>query len=228
MKQIRQEQSQGQTVKNTTKQILNYYLNMNSNDMINQIKTLLGMETKLAQAKLENGTVIEAEEMVEGKEIFIVTEEERIAMPTGTYNLEDGSILVVEEEGIIASVGAAEEAPEEEVEAEIAEDLSEEVSEEVTEENLEEEKEEMGYATKEELAEVKSMIEEIKAMIEKEEMSEETPEEVQEEVKEELSAVEKVTHNPETEEKKINFLYGQSRTQNTMDRVMSKISQIKK
>ena len=197
---------------------------MKSNDMINQIKTLLGMEAKLAQAKLENGTVIEAEEMVEGNEIFIVTEEERIAMPVGEYQLEDGQVLIVEEEGIIASVGAKEEAPEEEVEAEVAEDLSEEVTEEVTEENLEEEKEEMNYATKEELAEVKSMIEEIKAMIEKEEMSEEP----QEEVKEELSAVEKVTHNPETEDKKINFLYGQSRPQNTMDRVMKKISQINK
>lgn len=196
---------------------------MNSNDMINQIKTLLGMETKLAQAKLENGTVIEADEMAEGNEIFIVTDDERIAMPVGEYQLEDGQVLIVEEEGIIASVGAAEEAPEEEVEAEVAEDLSEEV----TEENLEEEKEEMGYATKEELAEVKSMIEEIKAMIDKkEEMSEEVSEE--EEVKEELSAVEKVTHNPETEDKKMNFLFGQSRTQNTTDRVMAKISQIKK
>jgi len=199
---------------------------MNSNDMINQIKTLLGMETKLAQAKLENGTIIEAEEMAQGNEVFIVTEEERIAMPIGEYQLEDGQVLIVEEEGIIASVGAAEEAPEEEVEAseEVAEEISEELSEESTEEVELEEKEEMGYATKEELAEVKSMIEEIKAMIEKEEMSEETPEEV----KEELSAVEKVTHNPETEEKKINFLYGQSRPQNTMDRVMAKISQIKK
>lgn len=200
---------------------------MNSNDMINQIKTLLGMETKLAQAKLENGTIIEAEEMAQGNEVFIVTEEERIAMPTGEYQLEDGSVLIVEEEGIIASVGAAEEAPEEvEASEEVAEETSEELSEEVTEENLEEEdKEEMGYATKEELAEVKDMIEEIKAMIkDKEEMSEEP----QEEVKEELSAVEKVTHNPETEQKKMNFLYGQSRTQNTMDRVMSKISQIKK
>jgi hypothetical protein len=192
---------------------------MNSNDMINQIKTLLGMEAKLAQAKLENGTVIESD-MTEGSEIFIVTEEERIAMPIGEYQLEDGQVLIVEEEGIIASVGVAEEAPEEEVEAEVAEDLSEEV----TEETLEEEKEEMGYATKEELAEVKSMIEDIKAMIEKkEEMSEEVSEE-----KEELSAVEKVTHNPEVEDKKISFLYGQSRPQNTMDRVMSKISQIKK
>lgn len=192
---------------------------MNSNDMINQIKTLLGMETKLAQAKLENGTIIEADEMAEGNEIFIVTEEERIAMPVGEYQLEDGQVLIVEEEGIIASIGAAEEAPEEEVSEEV------EASEEVTEEALEEEdKEEMGYATKEELAEVKSMIEEIKAMIEKEEMSKD----VSEEVKEELSAIEKVTHNPEIEDKKISFLYGQSRPQNTMDRVMSKISQIKK
>ena len=172
---------------------------------------------------MENGTVIEADEMAEGNEIFIVTEDERIAMPVGEYQLEDGSVLIVEEEGIIASVGAAEEAPEEE--AEIAEDLSEEV----TEENLEEEKEEMGYATKEELAEVKTMIEEIKAMIkDKEDMSEDVQENVQDEVKEELSAVEKVTHNPETEEKKMNFLFGQSRTQNTTDRVMAKISQIKK
>lgn len=194
---------------------------MNSNDMVNQIKTLLGMETKLAEAKLENGTVIQAESMESGKEVFILTEEEKIAMPVGEYQLEDGQFLIVEEEGIIASVGAKEETPEEEVEAEVAEDLSEEV----TEENLEEEKEEMSYATKEELAEVKSMIEEIKAMIDK---KEEMSEEVIEEVKEELSAVEKVTHNPETEDKKMNFLYGQSRPQNTMDRVMSKIAQIKK
>ena len=194
---------------------------MNSNDMVNQIKTLLGMETKLAEAKLENGTVIQAESMESGKEVFILTEEEKIAMPVGEYQLEDGQVLIVEEEGIIASIGAKEETPEEEVEAEVAEDLSEEV----TEENLEEEKEEMSYATKEELAEVKSMIEEIKAMIDK---KEEMSEEVIEEVKEELSAVEKVTHNPETEDKKMNFLYGQSRPQNTMDRVMSKIAQIKK
>lgn len=195
---------------------------MNTNDMVNQIKTLLGMEVKLAQAKLENGTVIEAEEMAAGNEVFIVTDDERIAMPVGEYQLEDGSILIVEEEGMIASIGEAA-AEEEEVEAEQVE-ASEEVSEESTEEVELEEKEEMGYATKEELAEVKSMIEEIKAMIEKkEEMSEETPEEA----KEELSAVEKVTHNPETEEKKMNFLYGQSRTQNTTDRVMAKIAQIK-
>ena len=204
--------------------------------MLNKVKELVGVdlkeetqEVKLAQATLENGTVIESEDFAAGSEVFIVTEDEKVALPVGEYTLEDGEILKVEEEGIIASIGAAEEAPEEEVEA------------------AEEEKEEMGYATKEELAEVKKMIEEIKSMLEpKEEMSSEEVEETQEEVKEELSeepteevkeevelsAVEepvaKVTHNPEKETKVNLNLYGQKREMTTADRVLSKIANIKK
>lgn len=197
--------------------------------MLNKVKELVGVEleqeVKLAQATLENGTVIESENFAVGSEVFIVTEDEKVALPVGEYNLEDGEMLKVEEEGIIASIGAAEEPAEEEASKE---------------ENLEDDKEEMGYATKQELAEVKEMIEEIKAMIKKEEMSEveepkeELSEEVQEEeVKEELSAVEepvaKVTHNPEKEDKKVNLnLYGQKREMTTMDRVFSKIANIKK
>ena len=195
--------------------------------MLNKVKELVGIEletqeVRLAQATLENGTVIESEDFAVGSEVFIVTEDEKVALPVGEYTLEDGEMLKVEEEGIIASIGAAEEAPEEEVEAA---------------------EEEMGYATKEELAEVKKMIEEIKAMLEpkeemsseeveetKEELSEETTEEVKEEV--ELSAVEepiaKVTHNPEIENKVNLNVYGQKREMNTMDRVFSKIANIKK
>ncbi len=95
----------------------------------------------------------------------------------------------------------------------------------------------MGYATKEELAEVKSMIEEIKAMIkDKEEMSEEVEE--AETDKEELSKqeveevieevqLEKVTHNPEAEPQKEMKLYGQKREMTTADRVFARISNIK-
>lgn len=193
--------------------------------MLNKVKEVLGVElneetqeVKLAQATLENGTVIESENFAAGSEVFIVTDDEKVALPVGEYTLEDGEILKVEEEGIIASIGAAEEAPEEEVEAA--------------------EEEEMEYATKQDLAEVKEMIEEIKSMIEpKEEMSEEVSEEevkeeLNEEVKEELSAEEpvaKVTHNPEKEEKKVNLnVYGNKRPANTMDRVFSKIANIKK
>lgn len=203
---------------------------MKATDMLNKVKELVGVdlkeetqEVKLAQATLENGTVIESEDFAVGSEVFIVTEDEKVALPVGEYTLEDGEMLKIEEEGIIASIGAAEEESpaEEEVEA-AQEDI---------------------YATKEEVAELKSMIEEIKAMLEpKEEMSseevtEELPEEateLSEEVKEvevELSAEEpiaKVTHNPEKEEKVNLNLYGQKREMTTTDRVFAKIANIKK
>jgi len=199
---------------------------MKATDMLNKVKEVLGVElneetqeVKLAQATLENGTVIESENFAAGSEVFIVTDDEKVALPVGEYSLEDGEMLKVEEEGIIASIGAAEEAPEEEVEAA--------------------EEEEMGYATKQDLAEVKEMIEEIKSMIEpKEEMSEEVSEEevkeeLNEEVKEEveLSAEEpvaKVTHNPEAETKKNLNLFAQKRSMTTADKVMQRIANIKK
>mgnify|MGYP007131607999 CR=1 FL=1 len=135
---------------------------MNTNDMISKIKEVLNLseEVKLEQQALENGTVLEAEAFESGNEVFIVTEDEKVAVPVGEYQLEDGRILVVAEEGLISEIKteeAEEEAPAEEVEA------SEDVE-------LEEEKE--VYATKEELAEVKSMLEEIKSMLEpKEDLS---------------------------------------------------------
>ncbi len=193
--------------------------------MLNKVKEVLGVElseetqeVKLAQATLENGTIIEADEFAEGKEVFIVTEDEKVALPIGSYKLEDGQELIIEEEGIIKSIGeAVEEAPEE-------------ASAEEEVEAAEEEKEEMSYATKEDLAEVKSMIDEIKAMIDKkDELSvEETVENIVEEVKEELSVVEKVNHNPEASADKALNLYSQKRGNSTMDRVLQRISNIKK
>ena len=190
--------------------------------MLNEVKKLIGVEAsvevKLAQAELENGTIIESESFAEGSEVFIVTEDERVAVPVGEYKLVDGETLIVEEEGIIASIGAVEPA-EEEVEAE------------------EKPKEEMGYATKEELQEVKTMVEEIKAILEpKEDMSEEGVSSVKSEEtttktvyaeKEEMSEVEKVSHNPESESKKNTNLYSQKRKGNTLDKVMNRISNFK-
>ena len=198
---------------------------MKATEILSKIKTYLGEDTadivenieqsqvvELAQAKLENGTVLEAEAFESGKEIFILTDDEKVAVPVGEYQMEDGQILVVSEEGIIGEIKSAEQ--EEEVEA------SEEVSEELeTETELEEVEAE--YATKEELAEVRSLVEEIKQMIEKkEEMSE-----VEEQVKEELSetpATEAITHNPEPKQK-VSLKYSQNRKQSTFDKVMSKI-----
>ena len=189
-------------------------------EMLKEIKSVLGIElsetpteeTKLAQMTLENGTIIEAEEFAPEAEVFIVTEEDKIALPVGEYALEDGMILVVESEGIIKEIKEleGEESPEEEV-----------IEEEV------EAAEELSYATKEELAEVKSMIEEIKAMIkDKEDMAA-----VEEQVKEELSstpAAAPLKHNPEgnVQTKKVTF--GHNRPQSIQDRVFARIANIQK
>ena len=91
--------------------------------MLNKVKELVGVEAseevKLAQATLENGTVIESEDFAVGSEVFIVTDAEKVALPVGDYTLEDGEQLKVEEEGVIASIGAAEEPTEEPAEEEV-------------------------------------------------------------------------------------------------------------
>jgi len=100
---------------------------MKSTEMLNQIKTLLNIEVKLEEQKLENGTRVESESFEKGKEIFIVTDDEKVAMPVGGYILEDSRLLVIEEEGIISDVRkVSDEVPEkEEAGEEITEDLNE-------------------------------------------------------------------------------------------------------
>lgn len=201
---------------------------MKSNNVIEKIKDVLNLneEVKLEQAKLDNGTVIEADAFESGVEVFIVTEDEKVALPVGEYALEDGKLLVVTEEGIISEIKDAE-----------AEEETEEVEE------VEAKEEEMGYATKEELAEVKSMIEEIKAMLEpKEDLSaddlgnllteelakhervelNEIPVEVQAELNE--PSAEPIVSNPEVHKTISKFSVSKNRKSTTIDRVMSRLN----
>jgi hypothetical protein len=98
---------------------------MNENKILNKVRALLGIEVKLEQMKLTDGvSVLEADAFEAGNEVFIVTEDDqRIAVPVGEYDLENGMILVVAEEGMIAEIKEKEaeeeeeEAPEVEVEA---------------------------------------------------------------------------------------------------------------
>lgn len=200
--------------------------------MISKIKEVVGLseEVKLEQQTLENGAILEAESFEAGQEVFIVSEDEKIAVPVGEYQMEDGRILVVAEEGLIAEIKAEEE----------------EVEEEVEEVEAKEEEEEMAYATKEELAEVKEMIEEIKAMLEPKEdlsaddlgnlMTEELAKheklelsEVPEEVQEELNqpAAEPIKANPEADNKNTGgYKFGKNRKPSIADRVMERIINI--
>ena len=95
---------------------------MEYKNKLNKIKAVLSMEVKLAQMMLEDGiTVIEAEEFAPDFSVGIVTADGIVPMPVGEYTLEDGMILVVAVEGIIAEIKEAEaEAPEVEVEVEVA------------------------------------------------------------------------------------------------------------
>lgn len=198
---------------------------MKATEMLNKVKDLLGVElseeVKLEQMKLENGTVLEAEAFEKDNEVFIVTEDERVPVPNGEYQLEDGKILVVEE-GIISDIKEMEDEVEEEV---------------VEEESSEEEMKEEVYASKDEVSELKAIIEDLKAKLElkDQEVAEEIglamttmlseQEKVEEAVKEELSqpAAEPIKHNPEGEVKKDGYLYAQNRRRTTKDRVLERI-----
>ena len=170
------------------------------------------MEVKLAQMALENGTIIEAEVFEAGASVFIVNEEDRIALPVGEYKLEDGMILIVAEEGIIAEIKEVvveEETPEAEVEVEVEQEMAEvkepkRVIESVTKE--------MFFA---EIESLKKEIEELKLA-----KTEVKVEEV------ELSA-EPLTHNPEATAKRDVNLFSQNRTKTTFDSVLNKISNFK-
>jgi len=98
---------------------------MKEKNVLTQIKVLLGL-LKLEAMKLEDGeTVVEAEAFESGNEIFVVTADSKVALPEGSYILENGSNLEVDANGVIISVSeqapaeAPAEAPEAEPEAEV-------------------------------------------------------------------------------------------------------------
>ena len=199
--------------------------------MLNQIKTLLNIEVKLEDMKLENGTVVTAESFEKGKELFIVTDDEKVAMPVGEYILEDGRLLVVEEEGIIGDVrDVSDEVPEKET----TEDLEEK------EEVVEEEKEmaEVGdwEGMEKRIQNLEDAIADLKGEVKAEDVEEVKEEEMSEEgqaplksrtVKEEFSeaSAKPIKHNPEAstpQKKQVQFAKGKYNT--TLDRVLNKLN----
>jgi len=207
---------------------------MKSTEMINQIKTLLNIEVKLEETKLENGTIVSAESFEKGKEIFIVTDDEKVAMPVGEYLLEDGRLVVVSEEGMIGDVReVSDEVPQKESKdgEEITEDLEKE--EDDLGDDKKDKKEDMGYVTKEELSsaigEIKATIDEIKEMMQpkEEDLSEESNTLKSRTVKEEFSeaAAKPIKHNPESETaQKTRVEFGKGKFSTTLDRVLNKLN----
>ena len=211
--------------------------------MLNQIKTLLNIEVKLEETKLENGTIVSAESFEKGKEIFIVTDDEKVAMPVGEYLLEDGRLVVVEEEGQIADVReVSDEVPAKETEEgeEITEDLAEEEEKKEEEmadvadwegmekriQNLEDAIADL-KADKESKMQEEEMSNKVQAPLKSRTVKEEFSEEIPEEVKTELSeaAAKPIKHNPESKSKTINKVeFGKGKFTSTLDRVLNKLN----
>ncbi len=220
---------------------------MKSTEMLNQIKTLLNIEVKLEEQKLENGTRVESESFEKGKEIFILTDDEKVAMPVGEYLLEDGRLVVVKEEGIIDDVReVSNEVPQKEEESKDETEDLEYKDEEMEDEGKEADVEDWAGMEKriknleDAIADLKSKVGEKNMEEEEVEMEEEVSrqpksrtvkeefnEEVNEQLKEELSkpAAQPIKHNPESgNAKKENFRISPNRKPSTMDYILNQLN----
>ena len=208
---------------------------MKASEIVESIKQVLGMElaevkVELEERKLENGTRIEAESFEKGKSVFILTDDEKVAMPVGEYLFEDGTLFVVEEEGVIADV--REDVDDEVPQKEEAGDEKEEMKEE---EEMDEEADVADWKGMEKriknledaIADLKSDKQDRNSK-EEEVYSEEKKEEKVEAAKVELNEVEvsaePISHNPEKIEKKERVHLAKGRARSTMDRVLEKLS----
>ena len=190
---------------------------MKANNILNRILAELSSirEVKFEQMTLENGAVLEAESFEAGNEVFVISGEDRVAAPIGEHLLEDGRILVIEEEGVVAEIKeASEEAAEEEVEAQ---------AEEPTElAEVEEEAPAVVAVIEKVLEEIAMMREEMKGM--REEMGSYAKKEEMAAVKAELSAApaaKAIKHNPET--KQVQKM-SSNRPERAIDRVLARIN----
>ena len=193
---------------------------MNAKDQLNKVKTLLGIQVKLEQMKLDNGAVFEAEVFEAGQEVFVIADDEKVAVPVGEYTTEEGQMIVVAEEGVIAEVKEAS-AEEEQPEAQAEEVVEEEMAEEVTKPK----KIVKSISEEQFFSEIEKLREEISNL----KLSLQPKEEVKEVEKEvELSSqdeVEGITHNPEVKaEKRELHLYSQNRKVSTLDRIFNTLN----
>ena len=191
---------------------------MNTNQILNKVRVLLGMEVKLETMKLGDGvTVLEAEMFEAGNEVFVVTEDEqKIALPVGEYELEDGRILIVVEEGVISEI-KEKEVEEEEVEEEAP----------IEEEAKKEQEMETAKAAPKKIVESmikESFFSEIEALKNENIALKAELSKLKEAKEVELSEVKPISFNPENENKSESIKLSSKRTRTTMDSILEKLN----
>ena len=192
---------------------------MKANNILNRILAELSSirEVKFEQMTLENGAVLEAESFEAGNEVFVLSGEDRVAAPVGEHLLEDGRVLVITEEGLIAEI---KEASAEEAQVEI--EVETEEPTELAEMEVKEEAPAVVAIIEKVLEEIAMMREEMKGM--REEMGGYAKKEEMAAVKAELSAApaaKAIKHNPET--KQVQKM-SSNRPERAIDRVLARIN----
>ena len=105
-------------------------------DTLEKIKTLLSIDTKeskevkmYAEMKLDDGRVVatEDEQFMIGSEVFVVNDDgEASPLSAGSYTMEDGAKLTIDDDGKILDMGEEKEAEGVEAEEEDKEEMAEE------------------------------------------------------------------------------------------------------
>lgn len=193
---------------------------MNPKETLKKIKTMLGVQVALESMKLDNGVEIEAEVFEAGYNVFIVQDDEKIALPEGEYTLEDGRVLVASEEGIIGEIKEAqEEEAQEEAPAEPEQPMDEPEMSNVETATPKKVVESISKETH--FEKVKELEDVIKGLKEQLALATQV---VGEEIVEEEEIVEPVAHNPEAfSSKKITKLENKKTLLTTQDRVFAKL-----
>jgi hypothetical protein len=202
---------------------------MKSSEMLNKIKAILDIQVRLEDRKLENGTVITAEAFSQGKEVFIKSDDEKVKMPIGEYELESGEVLVVKEEGLIDEL--------KEVEMKYDEKEMDEHDDRKEEADVADWKgmEKRIQNLEDAIADLKKDKESNSEKVEEVDTEEQLKKEVKEvevnaaeEVKEELSkpAADPIKHSPETGtgERPKGFTFSQNKQQSIKDRIFEKLN----
>lgn len=205
---------------------------MNSKELVKRLeevvkKTFLSKESKEAESvevKLETARLkdedimIEAESFEAGNEVFaIAAEGERIKLPMGEYELEDGKFLVVEQEGVIASVNdvkneSEEEVVEEEVEMEQENETPKKVVESVSKEI---------HFSEDQRNELKELVKSWFVEFQEVEVEEVKPEKEEVELSEQVPAGKVIKHSPEANtQKKKQIVLGSNKPMTTVDRIL--------
>ena len=147
-------------------------------DLKNRIRVALGLDAEIkmaVQEKLEDGTIVvsEAEVLEVGADLSILGEDGLTTLiAPGNYELENGTKIVVEVEGVIAEIEVAEEQEEEvveetpEVEEEVEEELSAEVVAEPMPKKIKETKE-YEFSKEEVIEEITNVVSELLAEAQK-------------------------------------------------------------